>query len=36
MLYAVGSPLPEYRVKAYNNGVVSSNLIHDDEHARRY
>ena len=36
MLFAVDSPLPEYRVKAYNNGVVSSNLIHDDEHARRY
>ncbi len=36
MLYAVGTPLPEYRVKAYNNGADSNNLIHDDEHARRY
>lgn len=36
MLYAVGSPLPEYRVKAYNNGADSNNLIHNDEHARRY
>jgi len=36
MFYAVGSPLPEYRVKAYNNEADSSNLIHDDEYARRY
>ncbi len=36
MLYAVGSLLPEYRVKACNNGADSDNLIHDDEHARRY
>ncbi|HYK90648.1 MAG TPA: MaoC family dehydratase [Acidobacteriota bacterium] len=36
MLYALGSLLPEYRVKAYNNGVGSNNLIHDDEHARRH
>ncbi len=35
MLYAVGSSLPEYRVKAYNNGADSNNLIHDDEYARR-
>ena len=36
MFYAVGSALPEYRVKAYNNGAESNNLIHDDEYARRF
>ncbi len=36
MLYAVGSLLPEYRVKAHNSGAESNNLIHDDEQARRH
>jgi acyl dehydratase len=36
MLYAVGSPLPEYRVRAFNSSIDSSNLIHNDEHARRF
>ncbi len=36
MLYAVGSSLPEYRIKAYNNGADSSNRIHNDEYAKRY
>jgi hypothetical protein len=36
MLYAVGSPLPEHRIKAYNNGDPSINRIHDDEYARRH
>lgn len=35
MLYAVGSPLPEYRVRAFNNAQDSSNRIHDDTVARR-
>jgi len=36
MLYAVGSALPEYRIRAINNAADSNNLIHEDEHARRY
>ena len=36
MQYSVGFPLPEYRVKAFNNKAGSGNLIHDDEFARRY
>jgi hypothetical protein len=36
MLYSAGFPLPEYRVKAFNNKTDSGNLIHDDEFARRY
>jgi len=36
MLYAVGAQLPDYRVRAFNNAADSTNLIHSDEHARRY
>jgi hypothetical protein len=36
MLYAVGSRLPEYRVKASSHESGSVNLIYDDEHARRH
>ena len=36
MLYAVGAQIPEYRVRAFNNASDSTNLIHADEHARRY
>ncbi len=36
MLYAIGSPLPEYRVKAFKGAGESCNLICDDTHARRY
>jgi hypothetical protein len=36
MLHAIGSPLPEYRVRALNAGPDAGNLIHIDEHARRY
>ncbi len=36
MLHAIGSPLPEYRVKAFKSGAESSNLICDDTHARRH
>jgi hypothetical protein len=35
-MQTVGSPLPEYRTKALNSGFNSGNLIHYDEHARRY
>lgn len=36
MLYAIGSPLPEYRVKAFKSGGDDCNLICDDAHARRH
>jgi hypothetical protein len=36
MLYAIGSPLPEYRVKALKSGGDDCNLICDDAHARRH
>jgi hypothetical protein len=36
MLYAVGSSLPEYRVKALKSGGDACNLICDDTHARRH
>ena len=36
MLFAVGSLLPEYRVRASKTAIESPNLIHQDEHARRY
>jgi hypothetical protein len=36
MLYAIGSPLPEYRVKAVKSGSEERNLMCDDTHARRY
>lgn len=36
MLYAIGSPLPEYRVKAFKSGGDSGNLMCDDTHARRH
>lgn len=36
MLYAIGSPLPEYRVKAIKSGGDTCNLICDDTHARRH
>ncbi len=35
-MHTVGSPLPEYRTKALNPDFKSGNLIHYDEHARRY
>jgi acyl dehydratase len=36
MLYAIGSALPEYRVKAFRSGGDACNLICDDTHARRH
>jgi hypothetical protein len=36
MLYAIGSALPEYRVKALKIGGESFNLICDDTHAQRH
>ncbi len=36
MSFTVGSQLPEYRVKASKNTMDPPNLIHEDEHARRY
>jgi hypothetical protein len=36
MLYAVGSRLPEYRVRACNHESGSTNLIYNDDHARRH
>ena len=36
MLYAIGSPLPEYKIKAVKSGGEAINLICDDTHARRY
>jgi hypothetical protein len=36
MLYAIGSPLPEYRVKALKSGGDASYPICDDSCARRY
>jgi acyl dehydratase len=36
MLYSVGSPLPEYRVRAFNDSANSRNRIQDDEYARRH
>lgn len=36
MRYSVGFPLPEHRVKAFNNKASCGNLIHNDEIARRY
>jgi hypothetical protein len=35
MLYAVGAPLPEYRIRASNDESDQSNPIYDDEYARR-
>ena len=35
MLIAVGTPLPDYRVKASASAIVKENLIHDDEFARK-
>jgi hypothetical protein len=35
MLYSVGSPLPEYRVKATIDAADADNRIQDDEFARR-
>jgi len=35
-MHTVGSVLPEYRTKALNAGSNSGNLVHEDEHARRY
>ncbi len=35
-LVAVGSRLPEYRVKAVNHEPDSANLLHNEEYARRY
>lgn len=35
MELTIGSPIPEYRIKALNSGAAAGNLIHDDEHARR-
>jgi hypothetical protein len=36
MLYAVGSPLPEYRIRAARIGGDTANLICEDAHARRH
>ncbi len=36
MLYSVGSPLPEHRIKASIETSDSENRIHDDEYARHY
>jgi hypothetical protein len=36
MLYAIGSSLPEYRVKALKTGGEPYNLICDDTHAQRH
>lgn len=36
MLIAVGTALPDYRVKASASPLVANNLIHDDEYARRH
>jgi hypothetical protein len=36
MLYAIGSPLPEYKIKAAKTGGETANLICDDTHARRH
>jgi hypothetical protein len=36
VLYGIGSPLPEYRVKAYKSGGETCNLVYDDAHARRF
>jgi len=36
MLHAIGSLLPEYRVKAFRSGGDAGNLICDDTYARRY
>jgi hypothetical protein len=36
MEFVVGSPLPEIRARALNTGSPAGNLIHRDEHARRY
>jgi hypothetical protein len=35
MLFSVGSPLPEYRIKASNDLADSSNQIQNDEYAQR-
>jgi hypothetical protein len=35
MLIAVGTPLPDYRVKASASAIVKDNLIHDDDFARK-
>ncbi len=35
MLIAIGSPLPDYRIKASTSSLTPSNRIHDDEYARR-
>src|SRR5512135_455929 len=36
MLCALGSRLPEYRVKACNHEPDSANLLYNEQHARRY
>lgn len=36
MLFAIGSPLPEYRVKASKSAGEPCNLMCDDTHARRH
>jgi hypothetical protein len=36
MLYSVGSPLPEHRIKASIETADSDNGIHNDDYARRY
>ncbi len=35
MLIAVGSPLPDYRIRASTSTLTPSNLIHNDEYARK-
>lgn len=35
MLIAVGTPLPDYRVRASASAIVKENLIHDDDFARK-
>ncbi len=35
MMFAVGSPLPDYRIKASTSALAPNNLIHDDEYARK-
>ncbi len=35
MLIAIGSPLPDYRIRASTGSLTSTNRIHDDEYARK-
>ncbi len=35
MLIGIGSPLPDYRIKASTGALGKANRIHDDEYARR-